>query len=58
METKSCMFVDMTTMKPRYGIKVLHKGKWVDAGDNNGRFGFNTPEDRNAKRAELKDKEL
>lgn len=58
METRSCMFVDITTMKPRYGIKVIHKGEWVDAGDSNGRFGFDTPEERNAKRDELEGKEL
>jgi hypothetical protein len=52
------MFVDITTMKPRYGIKVIHKGEWVDAGDSNGRFGFDTPEERNAKRDELEGKEL
>lgn len=58
METRSCMFVDIATMKPRYGIKVLNKGKLADAGDSSGKFGFDTPEERNTKRDEMKDKEL
>lgn len=56
MKTKPSMFINTKTMTPYYGIKVLHKGEWVDAGDSNGRFGFKTVEERDTKRKELEAK--
>ena len=54
MQTRRVDFYDVKAMRPKYGIKVkAHDGRWINAGDENGLFLFDTEAERDAKRKEL-----
>ena len=58
MQTRPSNFFDTKTAAMRYGIKVFHRGRWINAGDDDGLFLFKTEAEREAKRAELRKQQL
>jgi hypothetical protein len=50
---KRTAWFDMLNNKEMYGIKVLHNGKWIDAGDDTGLFLFSSKSEREEKIEEL-----
>tara|TARA_R110000772_G_scaffold43692_3_gene100691 strand:+ start:3221 stop:3409 length:189 start_codon:yes stop_codon:yes gene_type:complete len=50
---KRTAWFDMLNNKEMYGIKVLHNGKWIDAGDDTGLFLFSSMSEREEKIEEL-----
>lgn len=56
MKTYTCKrttWFDMVNNKEMYGIKVLHNGKWIDAGGGTGLFLFSSKSEREEKIEEL-----
>ena len=59
MQTRPTTWFDTKKEISIYGIKVKHPDHgWIDAGDSDGQFLFETEEEREIKRAELRKMEL
>lgn len=54
MRTKEANFLNTETTDIQYGIKVFIDNKWIHAGDSKGVFSFDTKEDRDIKRKEVR----
>lgn len=55
MRTQATTWVDIKNLTERYGIKIFHPVHgWINAGDSDGMFKFDTVEERDIKRAELR----
>lgn len=54
MKTKKTEYLDMKTLKPAYGIKVQHAGKWHDLAIDGVLYTAKTEKECEAKRAEIK----
>lgn len=53
MKTRPTEWLDTKAMRPKHGLKVFHDGRWIDVGKDGSVLLFDTPEERDAKRAEL-----
>ncbi len=55
MQTRSTTWVNIDTLTAAYRIKIKHPERgWINAGDGNGMFKFDTEKEREEKRAELR----
>lgn len=54
MRTRPTEWFDVNRRQPQYGIKVYHPDHgWVNAGDGNGLFLFDSKQERDQKRKDL-----
>jgi hypothetical protein len=58
MKTRNCNWFNTETKKQQFGIDVFHNGKWMHCSDNNGLLLFDSEEERDEKRKELRSKEI
>lgn len=54
MRTKMTKWLDMNTLKPKFGIAVQARGKWYQAAHGDKLLVFDTEEACQAKRKELR----
>jgi len=58
MKTQATQWFNTKTMKPVYGIKVKHEGKWLNAAENGKPLLFDSEEERDRKRKEIRNRPL
>lgn len=54
MKTRNYNWYDMQNHKPLFGIQVRWDGEWLNAAEDGKALLFDTPEERDAKRAEIR----
>lgn len=52
MRTRPTSWIDIDTLQGKYGLQVLHKGKWRNLAENGKPCVYDTQEERDAKRRE------
>jgi len=54
MKARKSSWVDLETLKEKYGIKVHFKGEWLNAAEDGSALIFDSETERDAKLAEIK----
>lgn len=54
MQTAPTSWLDTETLKPKYGLKVLHEGRWKNLAEDGKPCIYDTETERDAKRAEYR----
>lgn len=58
MRTRANDWLDTNTLETKYGIDVLHDGKWKHLAEDGKPCIYSTPAERDAKRAEYRKKSM